>query len=57
MTVNKCPGPNRSDISPDDIFTAPCPSCGADIEFWKDDITAKCPSCGIKAPNPRKAPA
>jgi predicted RNA-binding Zn-ribbon protein involved in translation (DUF1610 family) len=57
MTVNKCPGPNRSDLNPDDIFTAPCPSCGADIEFWKDDIMAKCPSCGVKAPNPRKAPA
>ena len=22
---------------PEDIFTAPCPHCGAEIEFWKDE--------------------
>lgn len=48
-----CPGRDRSSWTPDDIFEVPCSSCGAPVEFFKDDARRYCPSCGVCAPNPR----
>ena len=38
---------------PEDIFTVACPSCRAEIEFWKDEPTRICPSCGKETRNPK----
>jgi len=39
----KCPGSqNFSQPHPE---PADCPFCGAEVEFWSDEVKAKCPSC------------
>jgi predicted HD phosphohydrolase len=38
---------------PEDIFEAPCPHCGARMEFWKDDVRRRCKSCGEMVRNAR----
>jgi HD superfamily phosphodiesterase len=38
---------------PGAIFDAPCPQCGSQVEFFKDESTRKCPQCGHKMINPR----
>jgi hypothetical protein len=38
---------------PGDIFDVPCPSCGTDIEFWKDEPALHCPKCKKKVRNPK----
>ena len=49
----KCPGQSKDRWKPGDIFCAPCPHCGAELEFWKDDLDRTCAKCGKKAKNPR----
>jgi len=39
--------------TPEDIFDLPCPSCGTEIEFWKDEPLRSCPSCAREVRNPR----
>ena len=46
MEQMKCPGQDTRYWKPEDIFSAQCPKCGAEIEFFKDDTTRKCPHCG-----------
>ncbi len=53
MNEHHCPGQDMRYWKPEDIFTAPCPSCGAAIEFWKDEPIAVCPGCKLEARNPR----
>lgn len=56
MTLWKCPGQDRNFWQPGDIFEAPCPKCGENVEFWKDDITIRCPHCRQLINNPRFNP-
>ncbi len=53
MTKMKCPGQDTRFWSPDDICEFPCKSCGAVVEFFKDDVTRHCPGCGRRIVNPR----
>ena len=32
---------------------APCPHCGAEIEFWKDEPVRQCSGCRKEVRNPR----
>jgi len=47
-----CPGQDRSNWSPDDIFELPCLECGKPVEFFKDDKRRFCSYCGACNPNP-----
>jgi hypothetical protein len=42
----KCPGNDMSKWKPDDIQFVPCPSCGQEVEIWKDEPVRMCPGCG-----------
>ncbi len=42
MMDRGCPGQDRSNWTPDDIFEVPCTNCGATIEFFKDDAKRFC---------------
>jgi hypothetical protein len=49
----KCPGQDMQYWKPGDIFETKCPSCGHDVEFFKDEARRKCRACGTKIMNPR----
>lgn len=49
--MDKCPRQDPNNLSADDIFEIPCPDCGHEIEFFKDEPERKCPKCGKKVPN------
>lgn len=53
MAPSYCPGQDRRFWTHDDIGDVPCPVCGRDIEFFKDDGKRKCPDCGTVVTNPR----
>ncbi len=53
MNKTMCPGQDTRYWRPDDIFTVPCGSCGAGIEFFKDDTARRCSKCGARVKNPR----
>ncbi len=53
MTKMKCPGQDTRFWTPGDICEFPCASCGAVVEFFKDDVGRKCPGCGRRMVNPR----
>lgn len=53
MNRSMCPGQDTRYWRPDDIFNVPCASCGASIEFFKDDASRRCPKCGTRVQNPR----
>ena len=38
---------------PEDICTVPCPHCGVEIEFWKDEPFRLCSGCRREARNPK----
>jgi len=48
-----CPGQDQQMWKPEDIFTIACPSCGYEIEFWKDDPLRICNQCNKEVCNPR----
>lgn len=48
-----CPGQDTRYWKPEDIFNLPCPGCGGEIEFWKDEPLRLCPACGRKVRNPK----
>lgn len=48
----KCPGQDTFYWKPGAIFEVPCPQCGANVEFFKDDTTRKCPGCQHRFVNP-----
>jgi len=48
-----CPGQDTRYWRPGDIFNVPCGSCGASIEFFKDDAVRRCSRCGARVRNPR----
>jgi hypothetical protein len=49
----RCPGQNTLFWKPDDIYDVTCPSCGAPVEFWKDDSKRTC-KCGHRFLNPKR---
>jgi hypothetical protein len=49
----KCPGQDMRFWKPEDVFNAPCPICGRELEFWKDEPSRICPGCGKKVVNRR----
>ena len=49
----KCPGQDTRYWKPGAIFTVPCPTCGRDVEFFKDEATRRCRRCGEKVINPK----
>jgi len=53
MLAAKCPGQDRRNWKPEDIFEHDCPHCGSVIEFWKTDTKAKCPNCKKPVFNPK----
>jgi hypothetical protein len=49
----RCPGQDQRYWKPEDIFDHPCPFCGTEIEFWKDEPFRQCPCCEKEVRNPR----
>jgi HD superfamily phosphodiesterase len=49
----KCPGQDTRYWKPGAIFTVPCPKCGRDVEFFKDEATRRCRHCREKVVNPK----
>jgi hypothetical protein len=49
----RCPGQDWSQWTGEFAFEAPCPKCGAPVEFFKDETSARCPNCGHRFQNPR----
>ena len=49
----KCPGQDTQYWNQEAIFETPCPECGQEMEFFKDDTTRRCPGCGKKIVNPK----
>ncbi len=56
MAYSTCPGQDRRFWRPGDIRYEACPTCGAQIEFWKDDVKRVCPGCHRPMINPRFDP-
>jgi hypothetical protein len=48
-----CPGQDTRYWRPTDIFEIPCASCGAVVEFFKDDVRRRCHGCGGLVQNPK----
>ena len=48
----KCPGQDSRYWKPGAIFEAPCPTCGTEVEFFKDDTSRLCKGCGNRFMNP-----
>jgi hypothetical protein len=53
MSESHCPGQDQRYWKPDDIFDVICPSCGNEIEFWKDESLRTCAKCKNSVCNPR----
>ncbi len=53
MSGFRCPGQERSNWTPDDVYDIPCTHCGKDIEFFKDESFRICPSCRKRVANPK----
>ena len=53
MTPSYYPGQDRRFWTHEDISDTPCPACGHEIEFFRDDGKRKCPNCGTVVTNPR----
>ncbi len=53
MPEKRCPGQDMRYWTPDAICLAPCPHCGAEIEFWKDEPARVCGRCGLEVRHPK----
>jgi CRISPR/Cas system-associated endonuclease Cas3-HD len=49
----QCPGQDSRFWGLDAIFDMPCPQCGQEVEFFKDEPTRTCKGCGLKIVNPK----
>ncbi len=49
----KCPGQDPRYWKFDAIFDTKCPSCGASVEFFKDETRRRCKNCGAQVLNPK----
>lgn len=45
MTQSRCPGTDMRYWKPDDISYQKCPSCGVEVEIWKDEPVRLCQKC------------
>ena len=52
-TKSKCPGQNTMFWRPGDIFDVECGTCGAMVEFFKDEVSRRCSKCGSRVRNPK----
>ncbi|MFC2051330.1 phosphohydrolase [Chloroflexota bacterium] len=43
--TSKCPGQDFRKLR---VSIYKCPSCGAEVEIFSDEIKVKCPKCGEK---------
>jgi len=48
----QCPGQDSRFWKPEDVHMTPCPHCGENVEFFKDDRSRKCPGCNTRFKNP-----
>ncbi len=48
----RCPGQDTQYWGPGSIYEVPCPECGKQVEFFKDDTTRKCEHCEHRFANP-----
>ena len=49
----RCPGQDLRYLRPDQVHEDACPSCGAQVEFFRDDRSRRCPACGTRFRNPK----
>ena len=49
----QCPGQDNRYWDGEAVFEAPCPHCGNELEFFKDDSQRSCKKCGHRVLNPR----
>ena len=49
----QCPGQDNRYWDGEAVFEIPCPNCGNNLEFFKDDSQRSCKQCGKKVLNPR----
>ena len=49
----QCPGQDNRYWDGGAVFEAPCPHCGNELEFFKDDSQRSCKKCGNRVLNPR----
>lgn len=49
----QCPGQDNRYWDGEAVFEAPCPHCGNQLEFFKDDSQRSCKQCGNRILNPR----
>ena len=40
---NRCPGQDSRNLR---VSLVKCPSCGAEVEVFSDELKTKCPGCG-----------
>ena len=52
--MRKCTGGNTHEWGFDAIFEVKRPNCGAQVEFFQDEITRNCPACNQKVKTTRK---
>ncbi len=50
--IQKCPGQDGRNWSPEDVSEKECPVCEYNIEFFKFDLMRSCPNCGEDVINP-----
>jgi DNA-directed RNA polymerase subunit RPC12/RpoP len=49
--MDQCPGQDTRQWGPESIYEVECRSCGASVEFFKDEVRRRCPKCGDKVLN------
>lgn len=49
----QCPGQDNRYWSGEAVFNIPCPHCGNELEFFKDDSQRLCKRCGHRVLNPK----
>ena len=49
----QCPGQDNRYWDGEAVFEVPCPHCGNQLEFFKDDSQRSCKQCGNRVLNPR----
>jgi len=45
VTYSRCPGQDGRNLR---VEIHICPNCGAEVEFFSDELKVKCPKCGGK---------
>ncbi len=50
--MQKCPGQDTRNWTPDDVSEVECAGCGHMLEFFKTEGVRRCPQCGLKVINP-----